>query len=207
MPNTPALRAAYLDLHLAREGSEEDKKRVGDVALLPRPWDPSTCTRKALRTEVWAWLDQFVIWFNHEYTWDYHAGMIPACWTQHPHLIREIAVLADQRRRAALDTTSSSMEEWHRYCIPAFYDRFKTRTKVCEEGHKPWPAKARQDGFTAAAAVEERRTAFNGDVASLGSDSTPEREASADQPPTRPTLHIIGTDGERIDPATGEVLT
>ena len=85
-----------------------------------------------------------MIWFNHEYVWDHNAGMIPACWPQHPHLVHEIAVLADQRRRAGIDPTSSALEEWHRYGVPGFLERLKTRTKNgCDEHHAPWPAEAR----------------------------------------------------------------
>jgi hypothetical protein len=40
--------------------------------------------------------------------------VIPGCWPQHPHLVHEIAVLADQRRRAGTARTSDVLEEWHR---------------------------------------------------------------------------------------------
>ena len=84
------------------------RSSIGNPNNLPRPWDPPTCTKPALRRELWKWLDEVVIWFNHEYVWDHNAGMIPACWPQHPHLVHEIAVLADQRRRAGIDPTSSA---------------------------------------------------------------------------------------------------
>jgi hypothetical protein len=47
---------------------------------------------------------------------------IPACWPQHPHLVHEIVVLADQRRRAGHALTSDASKEWHRYSLPAFID-------------------------------------------------------------------------------------
>jgi hypothetical protein len=43
-------------------------------------------------------LEALVTWLNHEYVWDV-ANVIPPCWP-HPHLVHEIAVLADQRHRA-----------------------------------------------------------------------------------------------------------
>jgi hypothetical protein len=45
-----------------------------------------------------------------EYVWEV-ADAIPACWPQHPHLVHEIAVLADQRRRAGHAFTSDALEE------------------------------------------------------------------------------------------------
>ena len=64
-----------------------------------------------------SWLDDVVIWLNHEYVWDVVA-MIPACWPKHPHLVHEIAVLADLRRRAGHALTGDALEEWHRYALP-----------------------------------------------------------------------------------------
>jgi hypothetical protein len=37
------------------------------------------------------------------------ADVIPLCWPQHPHLVHEIAVLADQRRRAGPGLTSDAL--------------------------------------------------------------------------------------------------
>ena len=95
------VRLAYRELHIAINGTEEQKKALGNHALLPRPWEPATCLDPELRHELWQWLEDVVIWLNHEYTWDV-AGLIPSCWPLHPHLVHEIAVLADQRRRAGL---------------------------------------------------------------------------------------------------------
>jgi hypothetical protein len=63
--------------------------------------------------EVWSWLEAVVTWLNHEYVWDV-ADVIPPCWPQHPHLVDEIAVLADQRRRAGQAHTSDPLEDWQR---------------------------------------------------------------------------------------------
>lgn len=161
LPDGPELSAAYKDLHLAAHGDDETKAIIGDPALLPRPWDPPTCRKRQLRQELWEWLDEVVTWFNSEYVWDPTAGMIPPCWPQHPHLVHEIAVLADQRRRAGIDTSSNSLEEWHRYSVPAFIDRLRQRTKShCDEFHQPSPARSRQARHAADASKAARQHAF-----------------------------------------------
>lgn len=196
-PDSVELKKAYRNLYLSANGTEADKKRIGNPANLPRPWDPASCTNPALRRELWAWLDKFVIWFNHEYVWDHNAGMIPACWPQHPHLVHEIAVLADQRRRAGLDPTSSALEEWHRFGIPGFLQRLTTRTKnSCDDHHSPWPAQGRHDRYTGEAAEGGRRRVLDGDSAGL----------SSQQPKAgSPGLHSVPR-GELVNPVTGEVF-
>lgn len=165
MPDGPELSAAYKDLYLAAEGDDETKERIGDPALLPRPWDPPTCRKRQLRQELWEWLDAVVTWFNTEYVWDPTAGMIPPCWPQHPHLVHDIAVLADQRRRAGIDTGSNLLEEWHRYAVPAFLDRLRQRTgRHCDEHHQAWPARTRYARHVAESAVKPRLQAFQSDT-------------------------------------------
>ena len=89
------------------------------------------------------WLDDVVTWINHEYVWDTD-GFIPSCWPEHPHLVHDLAVLADQRRRAGLAHTSDALEDWHRFALPTFLDRMAARLKShCETGHEPWPAGSR----------------------------------------------------------------
>ena len=165
MPDGPELSAAYGDLYLAAEGDDETKKKIGDPALLPRPWDPPTCRRRQLRQELWEWLDAVVTWFNTDYVWDPTAGMIPPCWPLHPHLVHEIAVLADQRRRAGIDTGSNLLEEWHRYAVPAFLDRLRQRTKShCDEHHQLWPARTRHGRFVSSGQADQRHQSFAADV-------------------------------------------
>lgn len=198
-PDSKELRKAYSDLYLAVNGDEETKKRIGNPNKLPRPWDPATCLKPDLRAELWAWLDDVVIWFNHEYVWDHNVGMIPACWPQHPHLVHEIAVLADQRRRAGLDPTSSALEEWHRYCVPGFLERLKTRTKnSCDEHHIAWPALARHLRHVSGPASADRERAFADDAAAL-------RPPYPDLGP--PGLRLVrAPSGELLNPVTGEML-
>lgn len=200
---TDELEKAYNDLFLAVNGDEDTKRRIGNPLLLPRPWDPPTCTRPALRRELWAWLEAVVTWFNHEYVWDLNGGIIPACWPQHPHLVHEIAVLADQRRRAGVDTTSGSLEEWHRYCAPAFLERLKARTKgACDDRHAAWPAKARVGRYADPASRSARENLFEADLAMIPQVPDPDPSPGGG----RPRLRLIDPDGASIDPATGEVL-
>ena len=197
---TPGRRVehAYRELDKALYGSDEEKKALGSPRLLARPWDPPTCADPKLRSELWQWLDRVVMWLNHEYVWDV-STMIPACWPKHPHLVHEVAVLADLRRRAGHALTGEAMEEWHRYALPAFIERMRQRIKShCEDkDHQPWPAQGRHTRHAADEASAEREKAFRGDVATL--EVTPEP-----QPPAGPRLQLV--DGFRVDPATGEVV-
>jgi hypothetical protein len=201
MPDSTQLAAAYLDLDIAENGTVGAQRELGNPALLPRPWDLATCTKPALRREVWEWLERVVIWFNHDVTWDLNAGMIPACWPKHPHLVNDIGVLADQRRRAAIDPTSTSLDEWNRYGVPAFLTRLSTRAGACLNGeHREWPGALRHRAYLTRPATGEREAAFKADVDTLGPELTPPPR------PGRPQLAIVDGTGARIDPSTGEVL-
>jgi hypothetical protein len=139
----PLLTVAYRELYLAEHGTLEQKRLLGDESLLPRPWDPPSCLTPGLQAELQDWLERVVLWLNSQYVWDVD-GMIPACWQRHPHLVHEIAVLADQRRRAGLALNSDQLEEWHRYSLPGFVERMRRRCRDhCQERHQPWPARGR----------------------------------------------------------------
>ncbi|NHA69969.1 hypothetical protein [Phycicoccus flavus] len=187
---------AYRELNTAMYGTDEQKKALGSPALLARPWDPPTCVDPELRAELWDWLDRVATWLNHEYAWDV-TGLIPTCWPKHPHLVHEIAVLADLRRRAGLALTADAMEEWHRYALPAFTERTRQRLKShCEEGgHQPWPAYGRHTRHTAQAAVEERARVFQRDIDTL----TSQPEVAN---PAAPRLRLVDVD--QFDLVTGE---
>ena len=185
-------------------GSEmciRDRKALGSPRALARPWDPPTCVDPGLRAELWAWLDNVVAWLNHEYVWDV-STMIPACWPRHPHLVHEIAVLADLRRRAGQALTGDAMEEWHRYALPAFNERMRQRMKAhCEDkDHQPWPAHGRHTRHAGPGSVAERATTFHRDTATLTSTSPGARPSL-----NPPRLHLV--DGLHVDIDTGEVLS
>ncbi|HEY9564354.1 MAG TPA: hypothetical protein VIR30_11340 [Nocardioides sp.] len=194
------VRLAYRELHIAINGTEEEKKALGNHALLSRPWEPATCLDPELRHDLWDWLDDVVIWLNREYTWDV-SGLIPSCWPLHPHLVHEIAVLADQRRRAGLAMTSDALEEWHRYCLPAFTDRMRNRLRThCDDEHKSWPAKPRHSEHLADASRQRRENTFAHDI-----DALPVNRRAHEQPPAGPPrLGLVDLDtGEIHDDETG----
>ena len=191
------LEQAYRELDLALNGIDEQRTALGSLRLLPRPWDPDSLTRPQLRRELWDWLEAFTIWLNTEYVWDV-AGVVPHCWPQHPHLVRELAVLADQRRRAALALGSDALEEWHRYALPAFVDRMRQRVKNhCDDGHQQWPAKGRQSRHLGEPATTQRAQAFDQDAAR---HSPP----SGNNESTPPRLRVV--EGQTIDTGTGEIV-
>lgn len=191
----PQVRLAYRELNLAINGTEEQRKQIGNPALLPRPWDPSTCLDADLRHEVWQWLEDVVVWLNRAYTWDASA-MIPTCWPAHPHLVHEIAVVADQRRRAGLAMTSEALEEWHRYCLVAFTDRMSARLKAhCDDDHVAWPGRGRHSEHTSDHDTEARYELYRADLEVLTRRSRPRTSASV-----APRLGLV-------DLETGEIKT
>ena len=160
----PLMRVAYRELHLAVNGPDQHARILGDIARLPRPWDPTTCRQADLRSEVWEWLDAVVEWLNHEHAWD-ATTMIPPCWPRHPHLVHELAVVADQRRHAGASPTSDALDDWHRATLPAFLERMRARLKNhCDDGHQPWPGKGRHARHTDPDSRAERADLFRGDV-------------------------------------------
>ena len=195
------VRLAYRELHIAINGTEEQKKALGNHALLPRPWQPATCPDPELRHQLWGWLEDVVIWLNREYTWDV-SGLIPNCWPVHPHLVHEIAVLADQRRRAGLAMTSDALEEWHRYCLPAFADRMRNRLRThCDDEHKSWPARPRHNEHLSDASTQRRENAFAHDVDALPATR---RVYEQPEPVGRPRLVDVDLDtGEIKDDPLG----
>ena len=59
------------------------------------------------------------------------------------------------------------LEEWHRHTLPLFHDRLAARLgeSTCRVGkHQDWPAAARYDAATGAAAIGERHDLFHADT-------------------------------------------
>jgi hypothetical protein len=194
---------AYTELDLAAgTGTLQQQNALGDPRLLARPWDPATCVNPELRAEIWQWLEQVVTWLNHEYGWDPDA-MVPSCWPYHPHLVHELAVLADLRRRAGHALTGDALEEWHRYALPAFTDRMRQRLRQhCQDGgHQPWPAGGRHTRHLGEGARRDRTSAYRADIETL---SKPAGVAQPSIGSRRPNLQIV--DGLRVDFDSGEVL-
>ena len=163
------IRDAYQDLEVAANSSLQRLPTFSGLDDLPRPWDPASCTDPALRREVWEWLDAVVAWHNHEQVWDVHATIL-TCWPHHPHLVQQIAVLADQRHHAGQALTSDLLEDWHRYTLPAFTDRMTAHLREhCADTHQPWPAQGRHTRYQAEPSHADRQSRF--DLATAPSDN------------------------------------
>lgn len=157
----PRLTHAFQILDAAQRDPDLAKKL--DLQTLPRPWQPDRCLDPDLRRDLWDWLGHVVTWLNDQYAWD-PEDLIPGCWPDHPHLIREVAVVADQYRVAQSVPHSTLLEEWHRYTLPMFSDRMRRRLRShCRDGHAPNPgtARHRRDHDKAAAL---REAAITGDI-------------------------------------------
>ncbi len=135
-------------LERLRDGDAGKRVRANDVAERGRPWEPAACDDD-LREAVWSWCGDVVAWINHEYAWR-PAQMIPACWRRHPHIARELPVLAVLRWQAETAPAPEPMEEWNRYAFPMFCDRMIDRLgeSSCRPGrHQDWPAESRFAAF------------------------------------------------------------
>lgn len=135
-------------------------------------------------------------WINTEHVWD-PTYLIPPCWPKHPHLVHEIAILADQRYKAGSAISSDALEEWHRYALPAFFDRRKTRLRTaCDSRHHDWPARPAHIRFQDA--HHDRARAYTGDVQHDRRQTQPH-----DLTEQIPRLHLV--DGHPVDLTTSEI--
>jgi hypothetical protein len=158
------VRQALSTLAVLRGGDADAIAELGDIADLPRPWDPATCPG-TLRQQVWLWCDDVAGWINRQYSWR-PASLIPACWPRHPHIAGELPVLACLRD-AAGGTGPELLEEWHQRTLPLFLDRLATRLgeSTCRTGkHQDWPAAGRHDSYTNQEASTERHDLFHADT-------------------------------------------
>lgn len=163
----PAVAEALTDLAGVRVGDNDTIAELGGpeaVYSLPRPWDPATCP-PTLREQVWEWVEEVAAWVNHEYAWR-STTLIPPCWPQHPHLARELPVLACLRHAAAEAFSPDLLEDWHRYTLPTFFERAGARLGDggCRGGHTDWPGAGRYDHFIGEDAVTARLEAFYADT-------------------------------------------
>ena len=164
----PQLRQLYRH-HLAIEnGADQERDRLLKRGVTARPWDPATVGTSALRLELWRWLEDVVAWFNHEYAWDTNQ-VIPECWPEHPHLVHEIASLADERYRASLSYSGGFLAEWHRISVPMFLNRMRDTIRGhCEERHQAWPARARFARHASQQSFDLRWLRVNEDLVATG---------------------------------------
>ena len=163
----PLVELAYWELWGAENGTAEQRILLGDPRLLPRPFDPASCTNPQLRAELWGWLDAVVSWLNTDHAWD-TSSLIPGCWPHHPHLIHQLATLADRRRSAGQATTGEQLEDWHRHALPSLLDRLRGQlNNHCENGHQPPPTRGRCNRYLEPTQQRERANAVAGDCGSL----------------------------------------
>ncbi len=144
-PTPPALIVGILDdLRLAAERPRQSREELRWLAEMPRPWDPPTCPPE-LQEQLSQWLDEVASWINEEHTWRVDR-LIPICWMEHPHIVHEVATIGCLRFNATYAVTPDTLEDWHRYALPAFLERIAQRVGAtgCPPGrHQPSPAAAR----------------------------------------------------------------
>jgi hypothetical protein len=141
---SPVLVAALDELRVAAVAPPESKADLQRLAMLPRPWDPASCPSE-FRSVIYIWLDDVAAWINEEHTWRVDR-MIPICWTQHPHIVHELATLACARWEASYAITPDTLENWHHYTMPLFLDRIAQQIggTGCPPGrHQPQPGDSR----------------------------------------------------------------
>jgi len=199
-----AMDKAYHDLFRAETAkTAADISDLDPLDSLPRPWDLATVSDPELRVEVWEWLDKVVGWLNAEYLWDV-GDLIPPCWPSHPHLVHELGVVADQRRRAGLAFTSDALEEWHRYTLPYFIDRMRSRYRgYCEDGHQQAPGTSRNRRYSSPALVEARQRPYLADAAAVFADS--QEGPPPDRGSTTERRRYRVLEGGLVDTDTGEI--
>jgi hypothetical protein len=192
----PLIALAYHELEVALDGDDVQRRAIGNLEQLVRPWDPGSIEDPPARKELWQWLEAVVDWVNTEHVWD-PSCLVPPCWPAHPHLVHEIATLADRRLTAGQALTGDALEEWHRYVLPAFFDRRRTRLRTaCDSRHQDWPARPAHIRYQDDSRHREQH--YAADV-----DHHRQLLQSVEQPQHGPLLHVV--DGPRIDPQTGEV--
>lgn len=164
----PQLRQLYRHHWTAENGSDQEREAARKRGTESRPWDPATLGSSSLRVEMWRWLEEVVRWFNHEYAWD-TSQAIPACWPEHPHLIHEIALMADDRYRAGQAHDGGPLENWHRVCVPWFRSRMRESIQShCEERHQAWPARARYARHVSDPNFQQRWLRAEEDIVAVG---------------------------------------
>lgn len=144
-PPESMLQAVAL-LQVARRGDPDEMQAHGldEDSDLARPWEPALCPGN-LRRDVWRWCHDVAQWINHEYVWR-PQELIPACWSQHPHVAHELPIVAYLRWTSGGALSPEALDDWHRHTLPAFFERTFARLgkSSCLNGtHQPWPAASR----------------------------------------------------------------
>jgi hypothetical protein len=122
---SPLIVDALDQLRLAAVRPPDNESALRRLAMLPCPWDPAACPPE-LRELLYVWFDAVVAWINEEHTWRLDR-VIPICWTQHPHIVHELATVACLRWEADYAVTAATLDEGYRYNLPMFLDRLAIR--------------------------------------------------------------------------------
>jgi len=155
---SPVISSALDELRLAAVAPPESENELRRLSVLPRPWDPATCTPE-LRRLIYTWLDDVVAWINEDHTWKVER-VIPICWMEHPHIVHELATVAFLRWEAGYAVNATVLEEWHRYTLPMFLERIVQwiGTTGCPPvKHQPHPGDARHALYRGADQANSRR--------------------------------------------------
>jgi hypothetical protein len=165
----PAVRTAMEQLQHATIEPPADEQALHELARMPRPWDPGSCTGP-IRAELWAWLDLVAMWVNEQHLWSVTRPGIPECWPAHPHLVHDLAVLACSRHYTSFAVTPAALEDWHRYTLPGFLERLRDRlADGCQPSrHQPRPRNERDQSHAAAPNRRGRRQRYADDVDRAG---------------------------------------
>jgi hypothetical protein len=122
---SPLIVDALDQLRLAAVRPPDNESALRRLAMLPCPWDPAACPPE-LRELLYVWFDAVVAWINEEHSWRLDR-VIPICWTQHPHIVHELATVACLRWEADYAVTAATLDEGYRYNLPMFLDRLAIR--------------------------------------------------------------------------------
>lgn len=159
------VRSAIGELQHILNQPPEDENELRQLELLPRPWDPGTCTGQ-LRAELWEWLDRTAIWINNQHLWNLQRPGIPSCWPAHPNLVHDLAVLTCTRYIAGSTLTPDALAEWHGATLPGFLYRLNERLgDTCQPGrHEPSPRHERDQKHIEEQQRQCRRQRYADDV-------------------------------------------
>lgn len=185
----PSIRTTMEQLQQATIEPPADEDELRELAQMPRPWDPATCT-SLIRTELWSWLDLVAMWVNEQHLWNVTRPGIPECWPAHPHLVHDLAVLACSRYYTSFAATPAALEDWHRYGLPAFLERLRDRLgDGCQPGkHQPRPRRERDESHASQPVRSGRKRRHRDDV-ERASDPAAVTSPPTDSKPEHDDLH------------------
>lgn len=160
-----SIKTAMEQLQYATIEPPADETALRELAQMPRPWDPGSCTGQ-MRRELWTWLDRVAMWVNEEHLWSVNRPGIPECWPAHPHIVHDLAVLACSRYYTSFAVTPAVLEDWHRYGLPGFLERLRDRLgDGCQPGkHQPRPRQERDEKHAATPVRAGRKQRYQDDV-------------------------------------------